>query len=88
MIVKKLKVTNRAGIHARPASLIVQKANEFFCEIFLQKDDAKINAKSVIGILTMAAAYGTELELICDGQDEEAACAAIESIFNSKFEEE
>ncbi|AAS11812.1 HPr family phosphocarrier protein [Treponema denticola] len=88
MISKTIKVQNRAGIHARPAALIAQKSNNFSSEIFLCKEDAKINAKSVIGIITMAAAYGTELTLTCDGPDEKEASEAIETIFNNKFEEE
>ena len=79
MISKIIKVQNRAGIHARPAALIAQKSNNFSSEIFLCKEDAKINAKSVIG---------TELTLTCDGPDEKEACEAIETIFNNKFEEE
>ncbi|MGF7108676.1 HPr family phosphocarrier protein [Treponema pedis] len=88
MISKTVKVQNRAGIHARPASLIAQKSNAFASDIFLCRDTSKINAKSVIGIITMAATYGTELTLTCEGPDEQAACDAIENIFNNKFEEE
>ncbi len=83
-----VKVQNRAGIHARPAAIIVQKANEFTSEIFLEKESAKINAKSVIGLLTMAASYGTELKLICDGSDEEEALSSIVALFDNKFEED
>ncbi len=88
MISKLVKVQNRAGIHARPAAIIVQKANEFTSEIYLEKDTSKINAKSVIGLLTMAASYGTDLNLVCDGPDEEKALSEIEELFNNKFEEE
>lgn len=88
MVSKTITVQNRAGIHARPAALIAQKSNGFKSEIFLSSNTAKINAKSVIGIITMAASYGTELTLICDGPDEEAALEAVETIFNNKFEEE
>ena len=88
MISKTIKVQNRAGVHARPAALIAEKSNKFLSEIFLVKEDAKINAKSVIGVITMAAAYGTELTLICEGSDEKEACNAIETLFNNKFEEE
>ncbi len=88
MISKLVKVQNRAGIHARPAAIIVQKANEFTSEIYLEKDTSKINAKSVIGLLTMAASYGTELNLVCDGADEEKALSEIEELFNNKFEED
>ncbi len=88
MISKIVKVQNRAGIHARPAAIIVQKANEFSSEIFLEKGSSKINAKSVIGLLTMAASYGTELNLICDGSDEEEALSSIVTLFDNKFEED
>ncbi len=88
MISKIVKVENRAGIHARPAAIIVQKANEFTAEIFLEKESSKINAKSVIGLLTMAASYGTELNLICDGPDEEEALSSIVTLFENKFEED
>ncbi len=88
MISKTIKVQNRAGVHARPAALIAEKSNKFLSEIFLVKDDTKINAKSVIGVITMAASYGTELTLICEGSDEQEAGNAIEALFNNKFEEE
>ena len=88
MLWKTIKVQNRAGVHARPAALIAEKSNKFSSEIFLVYNNAKINAKSVIGVITMAAAYGTELTLVCDGSDEEDAAAAIETLFNNKCEEE
>lgn len=88
MLSKTIKVQNRAGVHARPAALIAEKSNKFSSEIFLVYNNAKINAKSVIGVITMAAAYGTELTLVCDGSDEEDAATAIETLFNNKFEEE
>ena len=88
MMEKMVKITNRAGIHARPAAVLVQAAKDFKANIYLEKGRNRINAKSIMGILTLAATYGTELKLIADGEDEEAAIEAIVHLFESKFEEE
>ncbi|MFA6857514.1 MAG: HPr family phosphocarrier protein [Treponema sp.] len=88
MIEKQLVVKNRAGIHARPAAIIAQTANKFTCEITLARDDTTVNAKSIMGVITMAAGYNTTLTLTADGPDEKAAVQAIEALFESKFEEE
>jgi len=83
-----ITVANRAGIHARPAAVLVQAAKDFKANIYLEKGYSRINAKSIMGILTLAAAYGTELKLIAEGEDEEAAVETIAHLFESKFEEE
>jgi len=88
MIEKLLTVKNRAGIHARPAAIIAQTANKFTCEITLIRDDVTVNAKSIMGVITMAAGYNTTLTIQADGPDEKEAVAAIEKLFDSKFEEE
>ncbi|MCK9171175.1 MAG: HPr family phosphocarrier protein [Treponema sp.] len=88
MIEKQLVVKNRAGIHARPAAIIAQTANKFTCEITLARDDTTVNAKSIMGVITMAAGYNTTLTLTAEGADEKAAAQAIEALFESKFEEE
>lgn len=88
MIEKVLTVRNRAGIHARPAALIAQTANKFASEITLEKDSATVNAKSIMGVITMAAGYNTTLTLKAEGDDEGAAVEAIFNLFESKFEEE
>ena len=88
MTEKLLTVRNRAGIHARPAALIAQTANKFECEITLEKDTTTVNAKSIMGVITMAAAYNTTMTLKCDGADEVDAANAIFNLFESKFEEE
>ncbi|CEM60465.1 HPr family phosphocarrier protein [Treponema phagedenis] len=88
MITKKLKVLNRAGIHARPAALIAQTANKFSSNLMFKKDNAEINAKSIMGIITMSAGYDTELILTAEGDDAAEAVAAIELLFTGKFEEE
>lgn len=88
MIEKDVVVRNRAGIHARPAASIVKIANKYNCEIKIRKDNDEINAKSIMGIITLAAAFKTELKIIADGSDEEAAVEALYSLFENKFEEE
>ena len=88
MVEKLLTVKNRAGIHARPAAIIAQTANKFECEVMLARDDTTVNAKSIMGVITMAAGYNTVLTLRTEGTDEKEAADAIEAIFNSKFEEE
>ncbi len=88
MTEKLLTVKNRAGIHARPAALIAQTANKFACEINIEKDDTTVNAKSIMGVITMAAAYNMTLTLKCEGSDEKEAAEAIANLFESKFEEE
>ena len=87
MVEKILTVKNRAGIHARPAAIIAQTANKFACEVTLSRDDSDVNAKSIMGVITMAAGYNTVLTLKTEGPDESEA-AAIVALFESKFEEE
>ena len=88
MVEKLLTVKNRAGIHARPAAIIAQTANRFECEVTLIRDDVVVNAKSIMGVITMAAAYNSVLKLQTEGSDEKEAAAAMETLFESKFEEE
>lgn len=88
MVEKMLTVKNRAGIHARPAAIIAQTANKFQCEVTISRDDTEVNAKSIMGVITMAAGYNTVLKVVTNGPDETEAASAIEALFESKFEEE
>lgn len=88
MVEKNLVVKNRGGIHARPAAIIAQTANKFACEISLIKDGTTVNAKSIMGIITMAAGYNTILTLQADGSDEKEAADTIVELFESRFEED
>ena len=88
MIEKLLTVKNRAGNHARPAAIIAQTANKCACEVTLARDDTTVNAKSIMGVITMAAGYNTQLILRADGEDEKQAVEAISQLFESKFEED
>lgn len=86
MIKKKVKVTNAAGIHARPASLIVKEATRFASEFHVHLYGYRINGKSILGLLTLAAEQGAELELEMDGPDEEEAMENVACLFNNGFE--
>ena len=88
MVEKTVTIKNRAGIHARPAALLVQTANRFSSQIYLEKDGEKINGKSIMGILTLAATYNSPIKIIADGTDEQQALQTICRLFETKFEEE
>jgi phosphocarrier protein HPr len=83
-----VSIKNRAGIHARPAALIVQTASKYASKLWLEKGGDKINAKSIMGIITLGASYGTPIRILAEGADEESAAAAIKALFESRFEEE
>lgn len=88
MTEKIVTVINRAGIHARPSAILVQTTKNFKSNIYIEKNADRINAKSIMGIITLGAAFGTELKIIADGEDEESAVDALVKLFESKFEEE
>ncbi|MFZ2781298.1 MAG: HPr family phosphocarrier protein [Rectinemataceae bacterium] len=81
-------IRNRAGIHARPSALIAQTAVGFGSRIWLEKAGNRINAKSIMGIITLGAGFGTLIRIIADGPDEVAAVTAIKALFDSGFNEE
>ncbi len=85
---KTTTIKNRAGIHARPAALIVQTASQFESNIYLEKETEKINAKSIMGIITLGASYKTDIVVSAEGSDETEAVDAIAALFEKKFEEE
>ena len=88
MTEKEVIIKNRAGIHARPAAMLVQTANEYSCNIYLEKDGDQVNGKSIMGIITLGAAYNSTLNIIAEGEDEEEAVNAIARLFETKFEED
>ena len=85
---KNVKIVNKLGLHARPASLIVQIAMNSSSNIYIIKDEIKVDAKSIMGILMLAAACGTELKLQTEGSDEEQALEKMVEVFNNGFGEE
>ena len=87
MIERTLTITNRAGIHARPAAAIVKTAGQFKSKLTFIKDTIIADGKSIIGIITLGAPYGTKLTMRAEGPDEEALADAIQSLFEHHFEE-
>jgi phosphocarrier protein len=88
MVERKITINNRAGIHARPAAMLVEASKNFICSIYFEKGSERVNGKSIMGLLTLGAAYGTELKIITEGEDEEQAMEKTVRLFESKFEEE
>ncbi len=87
MFMKETTVNNQVGLHARPATFFIQKANEFKSSIWVEKDDRRVNAKSLLGVLSLGIVKGTAINLIADGPDEEAAINALVELINSEFSE-
>jgi phosphocarrier protein len=88
MVELETTIRNRAGIHARPSAMIAQSAIKFSSRIFLEKNGNKINAKSIMGIITLAASFGSKIKITAEGSDEVAAAEAIKALFESGFNEE
>jgi phosphocarrier protein HPr len=84
---KTFTVVNSLGLHARPAAMIVQTANRFRSEILFEKEGLQINAKSIMGVLTLAAGKGSTVMVTCEGEDAPAALAALAKVFESGFGE-
>ena len=87
MIERDVLIINRAGIHARPAAKLVQTANAFSSDIFLESDGERVNGKSIMGIITLGATYQTSVKIIADGADERTAISALEELFARRFED-
>ncbi len=87
MIERTIKIKNSAGLHTRPAATIVKMAAKYKCEFFISRDGMSINGKSIIGVMTLAAEEGAELELSFNGEDEEAAANEIIDFFERGFDE-
>ena len=85
MFVKDVKVENQVGLHARPATFFIQKANEYKSTIWVEKEERRVNAKSLLGILSLGITKGTTINLIADGPDEEEAVAALVELITSNF---
>jgi len=85
---KELVVTNKLGIHARPAALFVRTANRFRCEIFVEKDDERVNGKSIMGLMMLAAGPGSKLLIIAEGEDAVRALLELEALVHRKFDED
>lgn len=85
MLSRNVKIVNEVGLHARPATFFVQKANTFKSSIWIEKEDRRVNAKSLLGVLSMAVVKGSELTLIADGDDENEAINELENLITSSL---
>lgn len=87
MFVKEVMVQNQVGLHARPATFFIQKANEFKSSIWVEKEERRVNAKSLLGVLSLGIVGGTNIRIIADGADEEDAAGALVRLVESGFSE-
>lgn len=88
MFVRDVVVKNQIGLHARPATFFIQKANEFKSSIWVEKEERRVNGKSLLGVLSLGIIGGTGIRIIADGTDEEAAVSSLVSLVDSEFAEE
>jgi len=87
MIIKEATVQNQVGLHARPATFFIQKANEFKSGIWVEKDERRVNAKSLLGVLSLGIVKGMTITIAADGPDENEAINALVALVESDFSE-
>jgi len=87
-ITKEITVSNKLGIHARPAAMFVRTANKFECDVFVEKDGERVNGKSIMGLMMLAAGPGSRLVLYVEGDDANKALVELESLVKRKFDED
>ena len=87
MFVKEVSVKNQVGLHARPATFFIQKANEFKSSVWVEKDERRVNAKSLLGVLSLGIVCGTTIRIMADGSDEEQAVDGLVKLVESGFAE-
>ncbi len=87
MYTQEITVNNEVGLHAKAATYFIQKANEFKSGIWVEKDERRVNAKSLLGVLSLGIVQGTTITLIADGSDQEEAVKALSELIDSNFGE-
>ena len=85
MYLKDVTVKNQVGLHARPATFFIQKANEFKSSVWVEKEERRVNAKSLLGVLSLGIVGGTNIRIIADGVDEQAAVDSLVKLVESAF---
>lgn len=85
---RDILVSNKLGIHARPAAMFVKTANRFACDIFVEKDGERVNGKSIMGLMMLAAGPGSKVTVCAEGHDADAALAELETLMQRKFDED
>ena len=81
-------VSNQIGLHARPATFFIARANEFKCNVWIERNGRRVNAKSLLGILSLGIAGGTDIRIIADGADEQEAVESLVELVESGFSDE
>ena len=87
MVTQEVTINNEVGLHARPATFFIQKANEFKSGIWVEKDERRVNAKSLLGVLSLGITKGTTITQLADGSDEKEAVAALSELVSGNFGE-
>lgn len=87
-VTRELTVSNKLGIHARPAAMFVKTANRFECDVFVEKDGERVNGKSIMGLMMLAAGQGSKLRVRAEGPEAAQALLEIEQLIQSRFNEE
>ena len=87
MMTKDVTITNNVGLHARPATFFIQKANSYKSSIWVEKDDRSVNAKSLLGVLSLGIVNGMAITLVADGPDEAEALAGLQELIENGFNE-
>ena len=87
MITREVTINNQIGLHARPATFFIQKANEFKSVIWIEKEDRRVNAKSLLGVLSLGIVKGTAINIIADGVDEAQAVDTLAELIDREFAE-
>ena len=87
MCSKEVYINNQIGLRARPATFFIQKANEFKSSIQIEKEERRVNAKSLLGVLSLGISKGTKVTIVADGSDEKEAINALSELVNSNFSE-
>jgi len=87
MYTQEITITNDVGLHARPATFFIQKANEYKSSVWVEKEERRVNAKSLLGVLSLGIVKGTSISLIADGPDEQEAVDALVELISSDFAE-
>ena len=87
MYVKEVQVQNQVGLHARPATFFIQKANEYKSSVWVEKEERRVNAKSLLGVLSLGIVGGTSIKVIADGSDEKEAVEDLVKLVESGFAE-
>ncbi len=87
MYIREATVVNPVGLHARPATFLIQKANEYKCSLWIEDEDRRVNAKSLLGVLSLGIGQGEKVNVIGDGPDETAAVDTLCELISSEFSE-